>query len=60
MINKKTKKILWSKEDTLKLFTMAKNNVCITEIYSAFPDRKESAINNKLHRQGFSAAKTKK
>lgn len=59
MINRGTKKKMWSQEDTMKLFKMAKEGATFEDILATFPDRKEGAIANKLHRQGFSAARGK-
>lgn len=57
MLNAKTKKKLWSDEDAMTLFKMARDGARIEDIYARFPDRPRNGINNKLHRQGFSTAK---
>ena len=59
MLNSKTKKRLWSEEDTMTLFKMARGGEHIEDIYARFPDRPQGSIVQKLHRQGFSAARRK-
>lgn len=57
---KRRKTNFWSGEDARKLFNMHKDGATMDELYEAFPNRTQDAIDTRCHRMGLSVIKKRK